>query len=246
MKDQLYHNLKNLSNLPTGVSLSKVSWDKLELISLHIPKTAGTSFYHMLKTQYGNKNVVRIDIATTKGRRVNMIPAEKAYVHPSPKVIHGHFELKDLLDFVPIDPKTNIITWLRHPVDRVISNYYYLSKILQNHLQEEKHDLNILSKMQRTLLEYASDEQNRNRMSKFLKGIPLEEFFFIGFVERFDQDSNELARKLQWSTQDTIKVNQTGSKKSDRVDQHIKDEIARLNAEDILLYERALQIRAIS
>ena len=39
---------------------------------------------------------------------------------------------------------------------------------------EEKKGLNILSKMRRSLLEYAQDERNCNRMSKFLKGIEFE------------------------------------------------------------------------
>ena len=140
-----------------------------DVISLHIPKTAGTSFRNILKSIYSEKDVVRFDINERNEVRLN----ENLYTGkslPSAKVIHGHFVCETLYDNFQIPDNVLLITWLRDPVARVISNYFYLEKRLKELLEEKKNNLNILSKMQRTLIEYARAEVNRNRQSKFLKG----------------------------------------------------------------------------
>lgn len=132
-----------------------------------------------------------------------------------------------------------IITWLRDPVDRVISNYYYLSKILRKELQEEKKELNILKKMQRSLLEYASAEGSRNRMHKFLGDLNIEDFKFVGLVEQYDEDVKELGHLLGWENAHVVEVNRTGSKNKAFVDQEMRNRIAELNSLDIEIYNQA-------
>ena len=142
---------------------------------LHIPKTAGTSFRNILKGVYGSKGVARLDIRRNIELNSKVLTGSK--IKPGIKVIHGHFSYRRFNERFEIAEGTPVITWLREPAERVVSNYYYLDKILRKELNEEKKDLNILAKMEKTLLEYASTEANRNRMSKFLDGINLEEFF---------------------------------------------------------------------
>ncbi len=42
--------------------MSKKVKNNIELVSLHIPKTAGTSFRYILKEQFKKKDVARLDI----------------------------------------------------------------------------------------------------------------------------------------------------------------------------------------
>lgn len=218
---------------------------KLELISLHIPKTAGTSFRNILKEVYGEKGVVRFDINNKRVVRLN----QEVYTNknlPAAKVIHGHFAYKDIKSLFDIPTDIQKITWLRNPVERVISNYFYLESRLKTLLNEEQNNLNILSKMQRSLLEYASDDINRNRQSGFLSGISLEEFDFVGIQEDFENDLVEISKVLNWEKlPNVLHQNKTPLKKN-TVDFETKKEIERLNQDDMELYKKALKLRGKS
>jgi hypothetical protein len=216
----------------------------LELISLHIPKTAGTSFRNILFRVYGKKAVARFDILKGKiwldekeftGRE---LPAHI-------RVIHGHFVYAELAEKLQITPQMKTITWLRNPVERVVSNYYYLADMMKYYMQEEKHHINILSKMQRTLEEYAADPVNRNRMSAFLTGMPLNDFDFVGQIEHFNEHLQQLSATLGWMQQaQLLHYNATAvSAERKQVSAEVLQRIAAWNSEDMALYEAAALLR---
>src|SRR5437762_9155277 len=101
-----------------------------ELISLHIPKTGGTSFRNILKSVYGDDQVVNFEIETNGVIRLNEIPFHKKYL-PDVKVIHGHFVYETFFNSFKLPEGYKIITWVRDPVKRVISNFYYLESRLK-------------------------------------------------------------------------------------------------------------------
>jgi hypothetical protein len=213
--------------------------NSIELVSLHIPKTAGTSFRNILKDVYGSDNVARLDIRRNIELNSKVLRANK--IKSGIKVLHGHFAYSKLVESFDIAEGTPVVTWLREPAERVISNYFYLDKILRKELNEKKKDLNILAKMEKTLLEYAATEANRNRMSKFLDGISPDEFFFIGFTDHYEEDLADLARLLNWKNYNLHQHNITGSKPE--VDDESLQKIRELNRDDYELYEHALQLR---
>lgn len=217
--------------------------NNIGLVSLHIPKTAGTSFRNILKDVYGDEKVIRLDIALKHGKlKINQKQFENKSLDKNWKVIHGHFSPSLLVSKFVIHDEIPYITWLRDPVERVISNYYYLEKRLKEVMDEESRGLNILSKMQRSLIEYASADNNRNRMSKFLEGKALEDFLFVGIVEHFSDDLVDLSNILDWENYKELKDNVTGTKKKD-VSEDIKDEIKKLNLKDVELYQTACDLR---
>lgn len=218
---------------------SDKSKTELELISIHIPKTAGTSFRNILKEVYGSKNVVRLDIPNNV--ELNSKEFKDKSLDPDIKVIHGHFSYKRLTKAFEIPKEIPVITWLRDPAIRVISNYYYLDMILRKELDEERKGLNILLKMEKSLLEYASTKVNRNRIWKFMKGIDLEELFFIGLTEHYNEDLEHLGQLLGWKKYKIYKHNPTADKPE--VDQETIERIKELNSEDYKIYNRALQLR---
>jgi hypothetical protein len=215
----------------------------LQLISIHIPKTAGTSFRNTLCGVYGQDAVVRLDIGLI--RQETMI-REQVYdapeLPPGIAVLHGHFSYPRLTERFPIDPALPVITWLRDPVERVISNYFYLAKRLAEELNEEGRGLNILNRMQRTLLEYARYEPAQNRISKFLEGLALEDLHFVGLVEHYDEDLARLATLMGWPEVPVFTHNRTGKDTSIVTDAE-REEIRALNTEDVALYEKALALR---
>lgn len=216
---------------------------QLQLISLHIPKTAGTSFRHVLEQVYGDR-LAKLDI-----RNDQLLLNDRLFLGQSlPEnihVIHGHFFYNNLRKALALEGKQiPVITWLRDPVERVISNYYYLSATLARALDEESRGLNLRNKMQRSLLEFAATDFARNRMARFLSGIPLKSLFFVGIVEQYEEDLALLSRKLSWPRIKPQQLNTTGKVKME-VSAAERATIADLNREDVALYHEALALRGI-
>ena len=213
-----------------------------EIISLHIPKTAGTSFRNILKNVYGDDQVVRFDINEKGIVRINESLYNKTSL-PNVKVIHGHFVYNDLIQFFDLPQKHKLITWVRDPVTRVVSNFYYLESRLKELLDEENNNLNIIHKLQKTLIEYSRSEINRNRQAKFLTGIPLEKFDFIGIHEHFNTEVNRLSKILNWNKEPEILFHNKTPENRPEISAEILDEIYTLNLDDVKLYDEAIKIR---
>lgn len=224
------------------LKIKKKIKNKIELISIHIPKTAGTSFRNILKRVYGEESVVRFDILNEPTRiMLENKQLNRPKLARNIKVLHGHFNYKDLVHYVEIKKNVPIITWLRDPVERVISNYFYLAKRLKEELQEEEKGLNILAKMQKSLIEYARLEMNRNRMSKFLEGISLDQMKFVGIQEYFNEDLDYFAQLFDIDDIKSLEQNVTGEKH--KVSDEILQDISEYNELDMQLYFKALELR---
>ena len=224
---------------------------RVELISIHIPKAAGVSFEHALRRAYGQNRFVRVNISFEKANR-KKIPRGPLRLHRNVKVVHGHFRHRDVLKLYRLDRNIPVITWVRDPVSRVLSNYFYLGKVLRDMLKEAEYKSDyynwnpegILNRLQRSVLEFARLDANRNRMSRFLKGLSLEDFFFVGVVEHYSQDLAQLAQLLNWET--VFEAHYNRSRKQWRpVSAEILDEIRSLNAEDQSIYDEALRLRQL-
>ncbi|MFT4664004.1 MAG: hypothetical protein ACI8YQ_003541 [Polaribacter sp.] len=215
--------------------------NNIQLVSIHIPKTAGTSFRNTLREVYGEQQVKRLDVDPNK-LHLEQELFQSNKLAKEIEVVHGHMYYNLLYDKFKIAPEVPIVTWLRDPVERVISNYKYLSKRLAEELDEEGKGLNILSKMQRTLMEYAHDEMNRNRMSKFLEGLEPEDLYFIGISDYYSEDLKDLADLLGWKNVEEHRLNVTG-KRVDDVSQNDRAAIRELNNLDVDLYQKAIQLR---
>lgn len=216
--------------------------NNIELVSLHIPKTAGTSFRTFLKHIYGFNSAVRLDINITT-RRIDIENQEFAgsRIPSEIRVIHGHFYYRHLIEQFRLKEGIKFITWLREPSERVISNYFYLAKRLKEELNEEEKGLNILSKMQKSLIEYARNDISRNRIHKFLEGADLKDFFFVGLHEHYSEDMKDLAPMMGLDNFQIFQHNITGPK--DDVPEEIRKEIRELNALDYVFYDEAIKLR---
>jgi len=218
--------------------------NKIQLVSLHIPKTAGTSFRNMLKSVYGDEAVARLDIPL-RGKQVKL--NEEAYdermISSSIKVVHGHFSPAQIYDLFEVGPDVPFITWLRNPVDRVISNFHYLEKRLMEELAGSRQGgRHLTRRMQRNLLEYAADEINRNIMHKYVEHLSLDSFYFVGIQEYFEEDVLHLSQKMNWPTPTVLHHNSTG--KAVAISETDREKIASFNAKDVALYELGLTLRA--
>jgi len=149
----------------------------VDLISIHIPKTAGVSFLAILRQVYGNGVVCDYgDPVRSLGRA---------------RVVHGHFPAGR---YRSRWPEASLVTWMRDPVERVISYYYYW-------LDAEPHGNPNHERFMATrpsLVEFARAPEVQAEVGQYLDGVEPSDFLFVGFVDRFDRDVQRLARLLNW------------------------------------------------
>jgi hypothetical protein len=142
------------------------------LISVHIPKCAGSSFRAVLKELYGERFwPVYGPISSREQARASLVP-------PGTQCIHGHF-LANTFD--GLFPGAPVIIWVRHPVERVVSKYYYLLRDpdLNDSCCRTLHERGL------SLRAFADLEENRNEQTRYRAGKSFGAFAFVGISERF-------------------------------------------------------------
>lgn len=106
--------------------------DKRVIISVHVPKAAGTTMLHLFQQAFG-KDAVMADYGDIPGNPASacemdpegfMVRRPMALA-PEVRVVHGHFKARkyDLI------PGAFRMTVLRHPVDNLLSIYRYWQHI---------------------------------------------------------------------------------------------------------------------
>lgn len=97
------------------------------IISVHMPKVAGSSFLQQLKSQfaehellldYGDDPVNPLSIVSIDPNRYNVEPIKSIAPH---KIVHGHFSPQKYANL----NNAFRMTFLRHPIDNIMSIYYF-------------------------------------------------------------------------------------------------------------------------
>lgn len=143
------------------------------ILSVHIPKTAGVSIRNFLKEHYGAGFVLSYwQVTDAFGRVLPEVPASAACVH-------GHFVADHLAARFP---DASLVTWVRDPVDRVVSSYYHRLRDpdWQNSVCRKVHEEKL------SLVEFAELPEMRNEMANFMGRKQPADFAFIGIMEQFD------------------------------------------------------------
>jgi Sulfotransferase family len=168
------------------------------IISIHVPKTGGTAFREVLRGCA--EEVFYLDYGfeppgpTALFRRGEPLTAPFESIVseleslPGRSVIHGHFPAKK---YVGRFPTAVYVTWLRDPIERVVSNYLYWqrSQIPGDVLWEQ------VTEQKMSLEQFARLNFTRDIQQAFLHPLSVEDFDFIGITEEYDR-SLELFRRL--------------------------------------------------
>jgi hypothetical protein len=109
--------------------------------------------------------------------------------------IHGHF-VADA--FSEVFPEATLVTWLRHPVERLVSNYHYFLRC------PGQDDLfsRALNEGHLTLREFADMEGMRNVAFRHFGEKRLQDFRFVGITERFADSMAVFNHALGFGFQD--------------------------------------------
>lgn len=221
----------------------------MELISVHIPKTAGVTFRTLLreiyppgalKLDYGDRALDPVSPFQADPARWRADAQRLAVAIPEEaQVVHGHF---NGAKYDAIFPSARKIVWLREPISRLVSHYHYWRK-----LPPSSHSLHRrLLDERMTLLEFARLEGMRNILARvFLRNCRLEGFAFVGIQEHFSEDLRRLGSIFGWPD-DVIAGEENCNPELDNTEKlsdEERAEITVLNAGDIAIYQRALSMR---
>ncbi len=232
---------------------------------LHIPKTAGSSLERILGRQYAHA------MFTTKEWRpakdgTGVYEAEESIrglfaLPPAErdkfKIIKGHFHF-GYASLLPAD--TVYFTFLRDPVERVISTYYFALRNPRNYLHEPivKGNLSLADFARSDLTPEITNDQvrriagvtnERPFLGKYANDAEMYEaakshleshFPIVGLSERFDETILLLQRTFDWETPYYNRVN-VGSNRPSTTEPEVIDIIRERNQYDLALYEFAAQ-----
>jgi len=241
-KTRIYRSKEEKKDFNNLAPQKKIAGN-IELLSMHIPKTAGTSFFLILQQAYGKNGVMRMDYRPAFDRFiVRSKPYNSETLPDEIRVLHGHLNYKIISKYLDLNENVKIITWIRNPVERVISDYYYMLERLKDSFVVDPLHPNILGRMTKSLLEFAQVNYEQNKISKYLKGMNLNNFYFVGIVESFDEDMKELSKQLHWQEMKAIRQNIT-RKKPSSVSAEVYEAIKSMNHKDWEIYQLALAMR---
>jgi len=142
-----------------------------KIISLHLPKTGGSTFRQMLKKMYGPQFFLA---------RIKRMPGDiEKY-----RCIHGHMRMY----FFDNVTGWNFITWVRDPIERAISEFYWKDR--NRDRMPSTWNLKLLDKGLDVFIDRKSD--------KYLKSIGdnFHRFDFVGITELWDLSIERLKRQL--------------------------------------------------
>jgi hypothetical protein len=208
------------------------------IVSVHIPKTGGVSFREVLAELAGGHMVLDYDdrpLAPRSPWRALRQRLRRPSLPPGTRVVHGHFVAGK---YGRTHPEARFVTWLRDPVERLASHYHYWLRepdpknATCRRLLEERLDL----------LGFAALPEMRDVHARFLAGVPIERFAFVGLTEDFDAGM-ELFRRLFCPERsfEVGKRNANPERGGERYDLEpaLRERIEALNRADRDLYARA-------
>lgn len=169
------------------------------LVSLHLPKTAGTSFADALEHRYGSallKDYADMPMQAGRGRRearaLLSVPARRrALREKGVRAVHGHF-LPVAYRWAAAGRPARFITWLRDPLQRLVSHYHFWRRDYDG--GDPRQPLrNRMLREDWSLERFCLGPEMRDLYRQYLWGFDPNRFAFIGVTERYAED---LARLL--------------------------------------------------
>ena len=225
------------------------------VIFLHIPKAAGTTLRDILYRQYEKEYIYELD-----GQNFLQSQEDSKHLNAKEKdkirLLMGHMYF-GLHEFV--SSPSSYITMLRDPIEKVISYYYFVSKLTAHP------DYKLIKSQNVSLKKYCTMNKPNmcNAQTRFLAGenfsqvnnepIMLEQakknlqeyFSLVGITERFDESLILMKQKLGWNSNPYYyrrNTNKTNSYAKLRIQEDTLATIREYNQLDIELYKYAYEL----
>jgi Sulfotransferase family len=148
-------------------------------VSVHIPKTAGTTLGLVLDRVFRKRVLMDYPDNPLEDQPDRQIAAHADFVGTYFKGIHGHFSVRRHLSTFP---QARLIATVRHPVDRVISQY--LHELNDDGAASAFHHA-IRDGM--TVIDFAAAPGVGDAMTRYLSGVDLRDFDLLLTSERLGE-----------------------------------------------------------
>lgn len=219
------------------------------IISVHLPKTAGSSFRALLERRFGDRLLLDYDdrpLAHSDEVRnaaaVELSSSDHAGILAEYDCVHGHFLP---LKYAGLKNAT-FITWMRDPVERYVSHYLFWKRNWEEQAIAPRNP-GLKSLLEGggafpDMEEFLQMPEFLNVYARFLWNFDLGRFSFIGFVETRQASLARLATSLGWADASDVMLNVNPDRARDgyEVAQGLREQIAAANGEDVDLYQWAI------
>ncbi len=159
----------------------------------HIPKTAGTSFNHMIRRYFGQQLISARPRSGTPGATYRKEDLDNDHqIYKNPRCISGHC-LKPFVDFKEHADRLMWFTFLREPEKRLLSQFVHQQT---SNVKVHKMDFPAWCKRfhrKDWLVKWIAGEHDLNAAQQILA----EKFSAIGLVEHFDDSVKIFKRVFQ-------------------------------------------------
>lgn len=221
------------------------------LVSIHMPKTAGLSFRTTLEQHYGEgfrHDYADYPLASPLPQRhaaaLEYSLAAEPAAYADVACIHGHFlPIKYLL--LADSMECRFVTWLREPVQRLVSHYYYWQRSYDPVAEDTSSLHRRVVEEQWTLEQFCLAPELRNVYSQFLWAFPLRALDFVGITEYFAEDLREFATLFLGINVEPQFANAADVPAGpEKLPPKLLRQVQEYHAQDLSLYQWALQQRA--
>ncbi|ABG58138.1 sulfotransferase family 2 domain-containing protein [Cytophaga hutchinsonii] len=223
------------------------------IISIHNYKSAGVTFYSIIDRQFKKDEILNSDLLGMDDTYLMLSQADEKIINKI-KIIHGHFPFG--LDRL-LPQKSTYITFLRNPIERLISDYYYCKDfaLAHNHSYASTMSfkeylscsdiLNIDNGQTRFVAGGENVPYGDNSIEMLNRAIENIEkrFSFVGITEKFDESLLIANAVFSWNQYYYTSKNITSSKSYD-FDEETWELLRKRNFLDLQLYEYALKKHA--
>jgi hypothetical protein len=215
------------------------------IISVHLPKTGGSSFKTLLQEQYGQQMLLDYDDKPMSHNKLSRNWA--AIMHnfrarPLENIhcIHGHFLP---YKYAYLNQESDYVIWLRDPAERIVSHYYYWQRT-SNKIQKPPLHHKLTNK-ELSLEQFCRLPRFWNFYHQYLFRFKLENFSFIGLIENYEQSLTLFCK--QFHIEKPVSVlfeNQNSSRSGKTYDicPSLRHYIEKKNQKDYQLYYQAQRL----
>jgi hypothetical protein len=219
------------------------------LISLHIPKAAGTSFRIALEQKFGSGLLRDYD-----DRPIHSSPAERnakalrdcqlnrERSFEGVACIHGHFLPRKYLPLIEKE-STRLVTWLRDPVERLASNYRHWKRFGQ--CDQGSPLVRRFIDQQWSFERFCFADELKDLYSQFLWDFSFARFDFVGITEHYEEDMACFSQRFLDAPAAVYRcnVNPDATGRKYVSDAGLRADIEAFHAKDMALYRQALALR---
>src|SRR5258707_10374800 len=172
------------------------------IVSIHMPKAAGTSFAEALRVQFGERVFFDYgdgaefntpEIVARMAARIALQRAHRNRILREFDAIHGHF-IAD--KYTKLFPETHFITFFCDPYQQALSDYAYLSNFSRNYPSTRHHVVEMFRQAKMSFSEYLAWDVLKNPQSRLLGGLALDELVVTGLREEFPRSIALVNRRL--------------------------------------------------